>query len=201
MTPQSPWSRFRVKVNSLNPSRGVLTIMDSTHNTNEKEWCVHFQVALPPTFARKLIFIYRYLYTLTVRDEFGSWIPCAHFPTERLEAGIIVKCLKADSRLVWTRGWVESPLFPNGWFCLRVERFLCGHGTPCQIPLRSPFIRGYWLCRKWMEWKHVIGGAKRDLRRGLCTHITRKQLSTTTVATWYHPVIPTGYEIRQVPCL
>ena len=25
--------------------RGVLTIMDSTHNTHEKEWCVHFQVA------------------------------------------------------------------------------------------------------------------------------------------------------------
>ena len=46
------------------------------------------------TFAGNLISICRYLYTLAVRDEFGSWIPCAHFLTERLEAGIIIECLK-----------------------------------------------------------------------------------------------------------
>ena len=46
------------------------------------------------TFTRNLISICRYLYTLAVRDEFGSWIPCAHFLTERLEAGIIIECLK-----------------------------------------------------------------------------------------------------------
>lgn len=34
------------------------------------------------------------MYTIAVRDESGSWIPCAHFFTERLEAGIIIECLK-----------------------------------------------------------------------------------------------------------
>lgn len=37
---------------------------------------------------------YRPLYTLLVRDEFGSWVPVAHFFTKLLEAGIIVDCLQ-----------------------------------------------------------------------------------------------------------
>ncbi|KAN0083307.1 hypothetical protein V8E54_002395 [Elaphomyces granulatus] len=58
---------------------GLLTLMDSTHNTNRGKWS---------------------LYTLLVRDEHSSWIPCAHFFTKLLEAGIIVECL-------------ESPLLPR----------------------------------------------------------------------------------------
>ena len=30
--------------------RGVLTLMDSTHNTNKQEWCVHFQLPIAPDF-------------------------------------------------------------------------------------------------------------------------------------------------------
>jgi hypothetical protein len=41
-----------------------------------------------------------------VRDEFGSWIPCAHFFTRWQEGGVVAECLKQ------LRLWCEGE---GGW--------------------------------------------------------------------------------------
>src|SRR4051794_24135508 len=62
-------------------TRGWLSIMDATHDTNWLGWL---------------------LYTIMVRDEHNCWVPCAHFLTEKEDADIIVECLKQLKR--WCGG-------------------------------------------------------------------------------------------------
>jgi hypothetical protein len=66
--------------------RGHLTLMDATHDSNWLGWL---------------------LYTLMVRDDWGSWIPVAHFLAEKEDGDIIVRCLQELKR--WCggrRGWI-----------------------------------------------------------------------------------------------
>src|SRR5205809_2398469 len=53
--------------------RGHLPLMDSTHGTNWLGW---------------------FLYTIMVRDEGGSWLPCAHFLAQKEDGDIVATCLK-----------------------------------------------------------------------------------------------------------
>ena len=53
--------------------RGHLTLMDSTHNTNHLKWK---------------------LFTLMIRDEYGSWIPGAHMLTTNEDGDIIGEFLR-----------------------------------------------------------------------------------------------------------
>ena len=52
--------------------RGHLTLMDSTHCTNALGW---------------------YLYTLMVRDEYGSWIPSAHLLSAWEDSEVLAEAL------------------------------------------------------------------------------------------------------------
>ena len=65
--------------------RGYLTLLDSTHCTNKLGW---------------------FLFTLVVRDEQGSYIPCAHFLSSHEDGDIISAALKVIRE--WTGG-------PAGW--------------------------------------------------------------------------------------
>ena len=58
--------------------RGHLVLMDSTHQTNKLSWL---------------------LYTLMVRDEYGSWIPGAHMMTAREDSDIVAVGLRQVSVL------------------------------------------------------------------------------------------------------
>lgn len=62
--------------------RGHLTLMDSTHNTNQLKWK---------------------LFTLMIRDECGSWIPGAHMLTSNEDGDIIGEFLRQIKR--WSRAW------------------------------------------------------------------------------------------------
>jgi len=61
--------------------RGKLTLLDSTHCTNKLGW---------------------FLFTLVVRDEQGSFIPCAHFLSSNEDGDIIGACLRVIRE--WTGG-------------------------------------------------------------------------------------------------
>src|SRR5438270_8041921 len=61
---------------------GHLTIMDSTHKTNKHGWK---------------------LYTLLVRDSFGSWLPGGHFIVSGEEQNIVAKGMQVLKR--WTQTW------------------------------------------------------------------------------------------------
>ena len=63
-------------------ARGYLTLMDSTHQTNHLDWK---------------------LFTLMVRDAFGTWVPCAHFLTKFEDHDIVAKCL--DVVIEASGGW------------------------------------------------------------------------------------------------
>ncbi len=56
--------------------RGHLVFMDSTHQPNKLSWL---------------------LYTLMVRDEYGSWIPDAHMMTAREDSNIVAVGLRQVS--------------------------------------------------------------------------------------------------------
>ncbi len=61
--------------------RGKLTLLDSTHRTNKLGW---------------------FLFTLVVRDEQGSFIPCAHFLSSNEDGDIIGASLRVIRE--WTGG-------------------------------------------------------------------------------------------------
>jgi len=67
--------------------RGHLALMDSTHETNWLGWP---------------------LFTIMVRDEWGSWCPAAHFLTRRQDSDVIVAALSKLRE--WTGG-------KEGWRC------------------------------------------------------------------------------------
>lgn len=56
-----------------------LVLMDSTHDTNRLRW---------------------YLFTLLVRDRYGSWRPGGHFLTQTQHSPIIQACLTAITELI-----------------------------------------------------------------------------------------------------
>lgn len=62
--------------------RGHLTLMDSTHSTNQLKWK---------------------LFTLMIRDEYGSWIPGAHMLADAEDGDIIGEFLRLIKR--WSRAW------------------------------------------------------------------------------------------------
>src|SRR5438270_4426262 len=72
------------KADNLNVLRkcGHLTIMDSTHKTNKHSWK---------------------LYTLLVRDAFGSWVSGGHFFVSGEEQHTVAKGLQVIKR--WARSW------------------------------------------------------------------------------------------------
>ena len=61
---------------------GVLVIMDSTHKTNKHNWK---------------------LYTLIMRNTFGSWLPGGHFFVSGEEQHIVSKGLQVLKR--WASSW------------------------------------------------------------------------------------------------
>ena len=61
---------------------GKLTLMDATHDTNHLKWL---------------------LYTVMVRDSSGSWLPLAHFLTEKGDGDIIVLALR---KIKGWSGWI-----------------------------------------------------------------------------------------------
>ena len=63
-------------------ARGYLTMMDSTHQTNHLDWK---------------------LFTLTVCDGYGTWVPCAHFLSKYEDHDIVARCL--DVVIEASDGW------------------------------------------------------------------------------------------------
>jgi len=61
---------------------GKLALMDATHDTNHLKWL---------------------LYTLMVRDSSGSWLPLAHFLTQKGDGDIIALALR---KIKGWSGWI-----------------------------------------------------------------------------------------------
>jgi hypothetical protein len=81
------------RLNSLR-SRGYLSLIDSTHKTNYLGW---------------------YLYTVLVRDEFASGIPCAHVLTDGEDSQILTAGLRKIKQ--WcNRGRAESKQWTPRYF-------------------------------------------------------------------------------------
>jgi hypothetical protein len=66
---------------------GILTLMDSTHKTNYLGW---------------------YLYTLMVRDPFGSHVPCAHVLVDSEDSNVLCAGLRRIKR--WCREVTDNQL-------------------------------------------------------------------------------------------
>lgn len=60
--------------------RGHFVLMDSTHQTSKLSWL---------------------LYTLMVRDEYGSWVPGAHIITAHEDSDIVAAGLKQVSTAIF----------------------------------------------------------------------------------------------------
>jgi hypothetical protein len=130
--------------------RGYLTLMDSTHCTNKLGW---------------------FLFTLVVRDEQGSYIPCAHFLTDNEDGDIIAAALKVVKE--WTGGTA-------GW---RLRWMLTDDSAAEQRGVRLAFDNedecvGHLLCTKHSGNtldRNLSGPNKKEARKHMYTAMyTRK---------------------------
>ena len=68
--------------------RGMLSLMDATHDSNKLKWL---------------------LYTIMVRNQYGSYVPAAHILTQKQDSDIVAVGLREIRRLCqdrWTPKWI-----------------------------------------------------------------------------------------------
>lgn len=93
---------------------GVLSLMDSTHKTNLLKW---------------------YLYTVMVRDGYGSYIPCVHYLVDGEDSDILIVCLRK------TQDWCRR-LVVQEWMAWVPRWFLTDDSAAEQKAVRIAFKDG-----------------------------------------------------------